>query len=134
MDNLGQMGLLFLFVGGVFILIAIREAAKKRKLLQKGAYVDATVVKTVCEELWKGYIYHPMLEFEVNGQKQTVKYQGSPKPRYKDGEKVRIQYLANANNVGQVLIVGDKSGYKGALACALVGVITMAFGASRFFF
>lgn len=117
---------LFLLVLGLVItIIGMRTLITNRNIIKNGGCENATVVKTVRERspsvhqpsdsffsigwssMW--YTYIPILQYEVNGRTYEVRYHGNAKPKYKDGEIVRIKY--DKGNVEKVTIVGDNTTY-----------------------
>ena len=131
MHPIAHLWLVLLIVGGSFILIAIREAVKYWNVSKKGAVIGARVVSTAHVKLFGVFsTYSPMVEFDMNGQRQTVNCYGSLKPRYKNGETVKIQHYVDPKNVRRMSIVGDKSTYIIPTIFGAAGIVLFALGIS----
>ncbi len=113
------VGIIFIAVGG-FLFYQNNKLTKNCT-----TEVEATVIQ-VKEELNTDsdevqYMYYPILEFELRGEKVQVKISnGSSTPSHNVGDKVVILY--NPNNYKEFIVKGDKSS-------SIFSIIFMALGA-----
>jgi len=131
-----QMGLeLFLLLfGGVLVLSAIRVLVRNISIKKNGEYADAVVVETIRERMRSaggpkpvsGFTYVPVLKYHVDGRMYKVKFEGRAKPKYEDGETVKIIY--NKKDVKDAVIVGDNVAYIVSTVFGLVGVVMLGIG------
>ena len=94
--NMGQE-IFFFILGSSFILFPIVFLLDKKELRDNGVHADATVVSTRRAMRLRGgragTTYFPVVKYDVDGLVYTTESRVSHiRPRYKDGEVVRIIY------------------------------------------
>ena len=131
---------LLLLMGILFIGIAVCMLILSESIIRNGVYTSATVVETVAERIpgaslrtgiggigvGRAHLYHPVLKYDVNECTHDVKYHGFTRPKYKDGETVKIKY--SRDKVEKVAIVGDNIIWIGAAIFALAGLAMIGVG------
>jgi len=123
--------LLLLLWGSVFAVVALRVLVSKRNIIKYGEYADAVVIETICKRMRRANTYIPVLEYEVDGCRRIVQYHGHAKPKYEDGEIVKIIY--NRESVENVVIVGDSNVYIFSTIFGIAGLAMICGGLYMYF-
>jgi len=116
----------FILVGSFFVIIAVYKLVSNRSTIKSGEYTVATVVETKRRTAGEYVAYHSVLEYKVNGKTYKAESGGRPRPKYEDGESVKIIY--NKQEVEKIHIIGDRVTYVVAVILGLVGIIMLGIG------
>ena len=129
----GNARFLFFTLGGGAIFHAICLFISKRVIIKNGVYTDAIVVETVRKRMdhldgsGSGFTYFPVFKYDVDGSSHTVQdNMGSAKPKYEDGETVKILY--NKKDVTKIIIAGDYTFLIFAIVFSLIGLFMLGLG------
>jgi len=97
---------IFAIAVGSFILLPLSFFLRQRNIKNNGEYTNATVIETRRVQRRGNVIYFPVVKYDVNGHVYETKSNVSHmRPRYKDGETVKIVY--SKKDAEKIIILND---------------------------
>jgi len=96
------------YLGGItLIIISFMILWERRQFKKNGIEVYATVIRTEMKGGIRGTLYFSVLQYNIAGADFETRYNiGSSRPKYSDGETVRI--YAHKEDSKKILMPDDK--------------------------
>jgi hypothetical protein len=123
-------GIICFIIGCIVIVVGICITFSKRKLLKTGVDADATVIRTVAARNGQrnGVTHVPVFSYTIGNETHEVMHRvGNMRPKYADGEVVKIRY--SADSPSKFVVLGDKTTYFGTVVCIISGLLSFGLGA-----
>ena len=108
-----------IIMGSLSIIFPLGFLLQKWSIKKNGEYADATVIKTKRVRSRDGFTYIPVVKYDANGRiYETESNVGHIRPRYEDGETVRIIY--SKKDAKKIVILKD-----GPTAAIIIGIFLL---------